>query len=149
MAGNRPIDSAILHEFLPETHQSLLTVRSIEWALAQVFATLIARPPLSSLTCQETQKTCKWEENAGWRWFVITMGGVTLIIFFVRFIQFQIYESPKELMDRGEDEEAVEVVHEVAKYDGTYTNLTVEDLKRCEAAGGTCQTKRCHRSAKA
>ena len=78
VGGNLPVDSAIFLEFLPGTHQYLLTILSIDWALAQVFATLVAWPLLGNLTCQETDENCTRSENMGWRYFMITMGGVAL-----------------------------------------------------------------------
>ena len=42
VGGNLPVDSAIFLEFLPGSHQYLLTILSIFWALAQIFATLVA-----------------------------------------------------------------------------------------------------------
>ena len=135
VGGNLPVDSAIFLEFLPGSHQYLLTVLSIDWALAQVVATLIAWPLLGNLTCQEGT-VCHRSENMGWRYFIITMGGLTLIMWGLRFLAFTIYESPKYLMGKGRDDEAVTVVHEVARRNGKTTNLTVEDLKACESLGG-------------
>ena len=136
VGGNLPVDSAIFLEFLPASHQYLLTVLSVDWAFAQVIADLIAWPILGNLTCQEGQAVCTRSENAGWRWFIITMGGLTLLMWAVRFIAFTIYESPKYLMGKGDDERAVEVVHEVARRNGKTSTLTIEDLKACEALGG-------------
>ena len=90
----RSVDSAIFLEFLPGSHQFLLTILSIDWAIAQVIATLIAWPLLGNLTCQEGE-VCTRSKNLGWRWFIITMGGLTLVMFFIRFVCFTIYESPK------------------------------------------------------
>lgn len=42
VGGNLPVDSAIFLEFLPGSHQYLLTVLSVFWAVAQIFATLVA-----------------------------------------------------------------------------------------------------------
>jgi hypothetical protein len=42
-----------------------LTVLSIDWAIAQVIATLIAWPLLGNLTCQETAVTCPRSANMG------------------------------------------------------------------------------------
>lgn len=134
VGGNLPVDSAIFLEFLPASHQYLLTVLSIDWALAQVVATLIAWPLLGTLTCED-KATCTRSKNMGWRWFVITMGGILLIMFVIRFIFFTIYESPKYLMGKGKDEEAVQVVHEVARRNGKTSNITVDDLKACEPEG--------------
>jgi hypothetical protein len=49
-------------------------------------------------------------------------------MFILRFFFFTLYESPKYLMGRGKDSEAVRVVHEVARRNGKTSNLTLEDL---------------------
>ena len=54
----------------------------------------------------------------GWRYFVIAMGGISLIEFVIRFAFFTVFESPKYLMGKGQDEEAVRIVHEVARRNG-------------------------------
>jgi hypothetical protein len=131
VGGNLPVDSAIFLEFLPGSHQYLLTVLSIDWALAQVFATLVAWPLLGNLTCEETDTNCTKSENMGWRYFMLAMGGVALIMFFVRFVCFTLYESPKFLMGKGKDAEAVKVVHEVARRNGKTSTLTLKDLELC------------------
>jgi hypothetical protein len=72
----------------------------------------------------------------GWRYFVITMGGISLIMFLIRFLLFTIYESPKYYMGKGRDEDAVRIVHEVARRNGKETTLTVDDLRACEGMAG-------------
>ena len=64
VGGNLPVDSAIFLEALPRSHQYLLTVLSIFWALAQVFATLIAWPLLGYRTCG-TAENCTRAANFG------------------------------------------------------------------------------------
>lgn len=70
------------------------------------------------------------------------MGGITLIMFAIRFLCFTIYESPKYLMGKGLDEEAVRIVHEVARRNGRseVCSLILEDLKACEPDGYVPQT---------
>ncbi|KAF5569301.1 major facilitator superfamily transporter [Fusarium phyllophilum] len=121
VGGNLPVDSAIFLEFLPASHQYLLTILSIDWAIAQVIV-------------------CRRKDNMGWRYFTITVGGLTLLMFLVRFVLFKIYESPKYLMSKGRDEEAVRVVHTVAKKNGKTSTLSLEDLKACEPEGYVAQT---------
>ena len=75
-----------------------------------------------------------------WRYFVIVMGGVTLLMFFVRFFIFHLYESPKYLMGKGRDAEAVEVVHAIAKKNGKQSDLTIEDLRACEGIAPVSHT---------
>lgn len=132
VGGNLPVDSAVFLEFLPGSHQYLLTILSFYWAFAQVIATLIAWPLLSNLACSETEKPCLRSENMGWRYLVITLGGIGILEFIIRFACFTIYESPKFHMGKGDDEKAVEVVHEVARRNGKTSTLTVADLKACE-----------------
>ncbi|KAK7402870.1 hypothetical protein QQX98_011355 [Neonectria punicea] len=139
VGGNLPVDSAIFLEFLPSTHQYLLTILSVDWAIAQVVATLIAWPLLGNLTCEQDE-TCTRGKNMGWRYFVIAVGGLTLVMFVIRFGFFTIYESPKFLMGKGRDEEAVAVVHKVARRNGTTSLLTIDDLKACEPDGYIAQT---------
>ncbi|KAH8195430.1 hypothetical protein TruAng_010410 [Truncatella angustata] len=135
VGGNLPVDSAIFLEFLPGSHQYLLTILSVDWAIAQVIATLVAWPLLGYMTCQETDADCTRQENIGWRYFMVAMGGLTLLMFIIRFVFFKIYESPKYLMGKGRDEDAVSVVQEVARRNGKTSSLTVDDLKACEPEG--------------
>ena len=64
------------------------------------------------------------------------------MMFFIRFVCFTIYESPKYLMGKGRGEDAVKIVHEVARRNGKTSSLTIEDLKACEnlGSGGGVQT---------
>ena len=55
-----------------------------------------------------------------------------LFLSFLRFAVFRLYESPKYLMGRGRDAEAVEVVHKVAEYNGKTSSLTLQMLKDVE-----------------
>ena len=128
VGGNLPVDSAIFLEFLPGSHQYLLTVLSIDWALAQLVTNLIAWPLLGGMTCEENTE-CHRSDNMGWRYFMIAMGGIAMIMFALRFICFTIYESPKYLMGKGRDAEAVRIVHEVARRNGKTSSLTPDDLE--------------------
>ncbi|RDW77014.1 MFS general substrate transporter-64 [Coleophoma cylindrospora] len=134
VGGNLPVDSAVFLEFLPGSHQYLLTVLSMDWAIAQVVATLIAWPLLGNLTCQE-DTTCTRAGNRGWRYFVIIMGTISMLEFIVRFCFFTVYESPKYLMGKGRDEEAVRIVHEVARRNGKESRLSLADLQACDPDG--------------
>ncbi|KFY34466.1 hypothetical protein V494_06750 [Pseudogymnoascus sp. VKM F-4513 (FW-928)] len=139
VGGNLPVDSAVFLEFLPGSHQYLLTVLSIYWAIAQVVATLIAWPLLGYHTCEE-KTVCHKSDNMGWRYFVIVMGAISMVEFFVRFGFFTVFESPKYHMGKGNDEEAVRIVHEVAKRNGKVSSLTIADLQACDPTGDGAQT---------
>ena len=86
--------------------------------------------------------SCPKSENMGWRYFLFTMGGIMFIMFFLRFFVFKLYESPKYLMGRGRDEEAVRAVHLVAAYNGKKSNLRLEHLQEVDAALSSSSSSR-------
>ncbi|KAH9021866.1 MFS general substrate transporter [Lactarius hengduanensis] len=134
VGGNLPVDSAVFLEFIPASHQYLLTVLSIWWALGQLLGSLVAWPLLANFSCPTTvpPSPCPRSENQGWRYFLYAMGGLMLVLFVLRFFVFHLYESPKYLMGRGRDAEAVEVVHKVAGYNGKSSSLTLDMLRDAE-----------------
>ncbi|TYJ58374.1 hypothetical protein B9479_000920 [Cryptococcus floricola] len=136
VGGNLPIDSAIFLEALPHDHQWLLTVLALWWAIAQLIATGVAWPLMGQLTCQQDQAVCSRGDNMGWRYFLIAMGGLTFVMWLIRFFIFNLLESPKYLMGKGKDEDAVLVVHELARRNGKVTTLSVQDLTACEILAG-------------
>jgi hypothetical protein len=121
-------------EFIPATHQYLLTVLSVWWAIGQLLGSLVglrfpfphrtgslaygqvAWPLIANFSCPTTSppSPCARSENQGWRYFLYTMGGFMLVLSVIRIFIFHLYESPKFLMGRGRDAEAVQVVHKVA-----------------------------------
>jgi len=141
VGGNLPVDSAVFLEFVPVSHQYLLTVLSIWWAIGQLIGSLVAWPLLGNFSCSFTAGTvCLPSENRGWRYFQYSMGGFMMILWFIRFFVFKLYESPKYLMGRGRDQDAVVVVHEIARYNGVHSSLTVGELKDAENIDGTAAT---------
>lgn len=133
VGGNLPVDSAIFLEFIPGSHQYLLTVLSIWWAFGQLLGSLIAWPLISNYSCEQDAPSCPRSQNMGWRYFLFAMGGLMLLLWGVRFFVFKLYESPKYLMGRGKDQQAVDVVHFVAAKNGRSSNLSVEDLRSLDS----------------
>lgn len=64
----------------------------------------------------------------GWRYLLFTLGGFTLVLWALRFFIFTLEESPRYLVGRGHDAEAVAVIQRLATYNGTSCSLTVEQL---------------------
>jgi hypothetical protein len=64
----------------------------------------------------------------GWRYFLFAMGGLMLFLWSIRFFVFTLHESPKYLMGRGKDQQAVDVMRQLADYNGKRTDLTLEQL---------------------
>jgi hypothetical protein len=67
--------------------------------------------------------------NWGWRYTLLTVGGITMFAFLARFVVFNFYESPKFLIYRGGDEEAVAVLQNVSRFNGRDCTLTLEMLQ--------------------
>ena len=63
----------------------------------------------------------------GWRYYCFATGGLSLFFWAVRFAM-PLLESPRYLMGKGQDEEAVKVVHRLAKINGKTSSLTLEQL---------------------
>jgi len=128
VGGNIPVDSAIFLEFVPASHQYLLAVLAMGWSIGQLVGSLVAWPLLGNYSCA-VNTPCPRSSNQGWRYFVFTMGGLMLVLWGIRFFVFTLYESPKYLMGKGKEEKAVEVIHHIAKYNGTSSNLTLQELQ--------------------
>ena len=143
IGGSLPVDGMLFLEFLPGSHQYLLTLLSVSWSLGQLVTSLIGWGFISGWNCA-THEDCGnlynsqgWLElNLGWRYVVFTTGAYTLFCFFVRFIVFPLPESPKYYLANGRDAQAVRAMHKFAALCGKPLPegmLTVASLR--EAAG--------------
>lgn len=78
---------------------------------------------------------CTVSSNMGWRYCVIVLGCMTLAIFFLRYFIFPFHESPKFLLARGREAEAIETLHKIAKFNkAPMPTLTVEMFAAIDAA---------------
>lgn len=117
VGGNLPVDGALFLEFLPDASSSLLTLLSVWWPIGQLCSSLIAWFFIAH-----------WPADKGWRYFVITIGVITFVMFLVRFFLFHMFESPKYLLSKGRQGEAVGVVQGIAFKNNRKTWLTEEIL---------------------
>ncbi|EGE84253.1 hypothetical protein BDDG_07198 [Blastomyces dermatitidis ATCC 18188] len=128
VGGNLPVDGALFLEFLPFASGNLLTMLSIWWPLGTLVGSMIAWGLIPNFSCDLADLLCTKENNMGWRYLVITLGALTFVMFLCRFFLFHLYESPKFLLSRGRQEEAVATVHAIAYKNGAKTWLTNEIL---------------------
>lgn len=141
--GNLPVDGALFLEFIPSTSQNLLTLLSVWWPVGQLLASVIAWALIPPFSCDTTlaacsltdsvQPCCESRNNRGWRYFIAALGVLTLFMFSCRFFLFHLYESPKFLLSRGREAEAVSVVQSIAHHNEAKTWLTADILE--ELAG--------------
>ncbi|KAJ7665794.1 synaptic vesicle transporter SV2 [Mycena rosella] len=139
VGGNLPVDGALFLEFLPGKNQYLLTLLSLWWAVGQVVGSLISWVFLAKFSCDTDLVSklvladgslyrCDNTNNNGWRYSYYTMGAMMLFLAGLRVFIFPMDESPKFLVSIGRDQDAVDVIHRIAKKNKTTTTLTVQDL---------------------
>lgn len=69
---------------------------------------------------------------------MIVLGVMTLTVFFLRYFVFSFYESPKFLLGRGKEAEAIAVLHKIAKYNkAPPPTLTIEQFHEIDEIMGT------------
>jgi MFS family permease len=146
LGGNIPIDALIALEFLPQNRRNLVALLSLWQPVGVVVACVIAyafadpryRCSTQLKSCvspllQEGEQCCTVSSNMGWRYTLISIGAVTLFVFFLRFFVFKFHESPKFLLAKGREQEAIDVLHEIAKFNrAPPPTLTVEHFAEVE-----------------
>ncbi|KAJ5389978.1 uncharacterized protein N7496_001046 [Penicillium cataractarum] len=137
VGGNLPVDGSLFLEFLPFASGNMLTMLSIWWPVGQLIGSLFAWAYIPTFSCS-SMEGCTKGQNWGWRYLVLTLGAITFCMFVARFFFFHLYESPKFLLSRGRQEEAVASVHGIAYKNKTKTWLTNEILNEI---GGYAETK--------
>ncbi|EEP76871.1 conserved hypothetical protein [Uncinocarpus reesii 1704] len=97
------------------------------WPIGQLIGSLVAWGFIPNFSC-EGDGPCTREDNMGWRYLVFTLGAITFVMFLCRFFLFHLYESPKFLLSRGRQAEAVATIHAIAYKNKAKTWLTVDIL---------------------
>ena len=125
------------------TDPRLLTARAgviitslISWALVPTFACRTSLPACSALargTLPSAATCCTRSSNAGWRYALYTLGGLSVAAFFARFFLFTFYESPQFLVNKGRDAEACAVVRCAARVNGRESAIDVSELEEVDA----------------
>jgi len=146
LGGNIPTDATICLEFLPAKKRWLIVLLSGFQPLGVFLCSLISWALIPSRTCRLTLPSCRnvadgveccrKADNMGWRYASYTIGGLCLFLFIARFLIFNFKETPKFLLLKGRDEEAIAVVHYIAKYnklpEGSVT-LNIDQFHEIEA----------------
>ncbi|KAJ0423000.1 major facilitator superfamily domain-containing protein [Aspergillus carlsbadensis] len=128
VGGNLPVDAAVFLECLPPNSSDLLSGLATWWSVGTLISSMLAWAFIPNFSCEDAA-TCTRDENWGWRYLVLSLGAVTFTMWICRFFFFTYFESPKYLVSRGRDDEAVAAVQGIARKNRTTTWLTVEVLK--------------------
>jgi len=142
VGGNIPIDTTITLEFLPQNRRYLLACLSIFQPIGVVICSAVAFGFIPNYSCSPNfseadpltscrnsspgQECCGKSNNMGWRYLLFTIGAITLAVFIVRFFIFKFRETPKYLVYKGRDADALETIQHIAKTNGRRCTLTLE-----------------------
>ncbi|TDZ68290.1 MFS siderochrome iron transporter 1 [Colletotrichum trifolii] len=145
VGGNIPIDTTITLEFIPQNRRFLLACLSIFQPIGVVVCSAIAFGFIPVYSCSPNfaeqgslpscigadpgVACCARADNQGWRYLLFTLGGITLFVFILRFFVFKFQETPKFLIYRGRDAQAIETLEHMAKVNGKKCRLTLDMFK--------------------
>lgn len=149
IGGNIPIDTTITLEATPQNKRYLLPLLSMFQPIGVVICSVLAYGYIPNWSCSpnfsegdralpactaiaQGEQCCSKEDNMGWRYLLFTLGGITILVFVLRSVLFDFQESPKFLIYRGKDAEAISVLHSIAQYNKTMCTLVLEDLEALE-----------------
>lgn len=144
IGGNIPIDTLCALEFLPQNRRFMLALLSIFQPLGVIITSVLAYCFIPHFSCSPNfsekdalpscsqvvagQPCCTKASNMGWRYLMFTTGAFTLSVFFVRFFIFNFQESPKFLVSRGQDDEAIKALEHIAKVNKRVCGLSKQDF---------------------
>ncbi|CAG8112554.1 unnamed protein product [Penicillium salamii] len=150
LGGNIPIDAAIALEFLPQNRRFLVALLGIWQPIGVVVASAISYGTAAKYRCDVKlpacnaagvspgESCCSVSSNMGWRYEVIAIGMITFVVFFVRCLIFRFHESPKFLISKGRDQDAIDVLRKIAKFNkAPAPTLTIEDFQRINSDTGS------------
>ncbi|KAM0336346.1 hypothetical protein ACHAPQ_004278 [Fusarium lateritium] len=142
VGGNIPIDTTITLEFIPQNKRFLLACLSVFQPIGVVICSAIAFGFIPVYACSpnfsepDAAKSCRLldaganccsrGDNMGWRYLLFTIGAITLLVFVLRFFVFNFRETPKFLVYRGKDADAIDTIQHMAKVNKKQCGLTLE-----------------------
>ena len=113
----------------------VVTASGIAYGTAAKYRCGVKLPACNAVGAGE--ECCTVSSNMGWRYMVIVIGCITLAIFFARYLVFRFHESPKFLVNKGRYQDAINVLHKIAKFNGAEApTLTVEDFYEIDRTAG-------------
>ncbi|KAL4893258.1 major facilitator superfamily domain-containing protein [Aspergillus ambiguus] len=168
IAGNQVVDAIILLEWVPPSHQFLVAVQSVFWGLGQLVAAAVGWAFIAGYTCgtgpdavsteqsisghaarstdssshsSQSSASCHYVSNKGWRYVWWTFGCITLFLYLCRFI-FPLRETPKYLISKRRDAEAVQLVNDIATYGKRRTWLGETAFARIDSTIDASESRR-------
>jgi MFS family permease len=137
LGSNDPIDATIALEFLPQNRRFLVSLLSMWLPVGVVVASAVAYGATAKYQCHvklpSGKPCCTVSSNMGWRYEFIVLGCMTLLIFVLRYFMFTFHENPKFLLGKGREQEAIDVLHAIAKFnEAPPPTLTIEHFREID-----------------
>ncbi|KAG7660586.1 uncharacterized protein J8A68_005852 [[Candida] subhashii] len=129
--GNLVLDTCVFLEYLPHKDQWLLTFFALFWGIGQTVAVGLAYAFLPNNSCDASWDSCPSHLNKGWRYQWYVNGAIVLCMAVLRVTVIRLKETPKFLLANNRDEDAVNVLQDIATKYNRKCSLTVEQLTAC------------------
>lgn len=157
LGGNQAVDAVYLIESIPASHQWLVAMQGVSWGLGQLVAYAVGWAFIEQYTCgtgpdeestassfgrrqhsggsssSSGSNSCHYVTNKGWRYTWWCFGCITLFLYLLRF-SVRMYETPKYLLARRRDAEAVQITRDIAHANKQITWLNEAAFARVDTS---------------
>ncbi|KJA23266.1 hypothetical protein HYPSUDRAFT_137939 [Hypholoma sublateritium FD-334 SS-4] len=128
VGGSMPTDGTLLLEQLPKEKQYLVTALSIFFSFGAVLSAFVALLVLPGNSCASIP--CDVDvHNQGWKYLLMSLGSITLLMFTARMIFFRLHESPRYLVHAGRPQEAIKSLQLISRFNGDELPIELADVR--------------------
>ncbi|KAL4081150.1 major facilitator superfamily domain-containing protein [Scleroderma citrinum] len=128
VGGSIPTDGTLLLEHVPRDKRYLVTGLSVFFSIGSVISALAGLLLIPRHSCLPNRPCNPPTDNQGWRYMLIGLGVITLSMFLARILFFRLNESPRYLVRAGRDQEALETLQFISRFNGDELLLELTDV---------------------
>lgn len=130
VGGSMPTDGTLLLEHMPNGKQYLVTALSVFFSFGSVLSAVVGLLVIPGHSCPPAPAPCDVSsQNSGWKYLLSALGIITLSMFLARIVFFRLHESPRYLVHAGRQQEALESLQLIARFNGDDLDLGLEDVQ--------------------
>ncbi|KAJ2762010.1 hypothetical protein IWQ57_005901, partial [Coemansia nantahalensis] len=138
VGGNMPVDGAIFLECIPREKRHLLTMLSVFFSAGSVLTSCIALAILPPFSCPDDPGPDGCDvakQNNGWRYLLVAMSLLTIVMVVLRNGAFRLQESPKFLLQNRSRSAVVVVLKKIVTFNGGAARQSPAASEDSEARG--------------
>ncbi|KAK4057522.1 hypothetical protein OIO90_001591 [Microbotryomycetes sp. JL221] len=132
VGGSMPTDGTLFLENVPRSSHYLLTALSAFFSLGAVLTSLLGLAIIPLYSCPERPadgEACDVAtQNLGWRYMLIALSVVSVIMCLSRIVLFRLHESPKFLTAVQRQSEAVISLQRISRINGDNRSWALKDV---------------------